>query len=295
MRKKKTYAPIVYKATNIVTGASYIGVTTRGLAERRSQHKSAALKHKRPGIAFHNAIRKYGFDAFRFEVMKEFVKYEDALAYEIEMIAKLCPRYNSTVGGQGALGYRHTPENIAKMSASKKGQPGYWKGKKLLPHVVENLRKVHASRADKERVLPLGPKSQMRRVVCLDDGKEYESTRAAAKAYGLCASSICTVCNRSEKRLTAGGRVFRYYGDHSGGKEEAAAYKSLARHGQTKHLNLGQGSYRRRVQCISDGRVFESLKRAADHYQMPVSTLASGFRMRDGKAWGMKFAYLDPR
>jgi hypothetical protein len=67
----------------------------------------------------------------------------------------------------------------------------------------------------------LGPKASSKRVVCLDDGLEFESASAAARHYGLDKGALTQVCCRDPKRKCVGDLVFRYYGDHHGGKTEA--------------------------------------------------------------------------
>ena len=60
---------IIYKATNKHNGKCYIGQTVFTLSERRSQHLREAQSGK--GFRFHAAIRKYGEDAFLWEVIDE--------------------------------------------------------------------------------------------------------------------------------------------------------------------------------------------------------------------------------
>lgn len=60
---------IIYMATNLVNGKSYVGRTVKGLEHRRKNHIWAALSGK--GKYFHRAIRKYGKDSFGWEVLCE--------------------------------------------------------------------------------------------------------------------------------------------------------------------------------------------------------------------------------
>jgi hypothetical protein len=63
---------------------------------------------------FHRALRKYGPDAFEFQILQEFESVEDAKRAEINAIAHLSPEYNKTLGGDGVWGYKHTPEAIER-------------------------------------------------------------------------------------------------------------------------------------------------------------------------------------
>lgn len=59
---------IIYKATNTITGKSYIGQTTKSLHYRAQKHK---VDSKRTDYYFHRAINKYGWGNFTWEVICE--------------------------------------------------------------------------------------------------------------------------------------------------------------------------------------------------------------------------------
>jgi len=118
-------AYIVYVATNIVNGNRYIGVTSRGLSYRKSNHYSKArAKFSNGGSCpkFHAAIRKYGEDAFSWEILEIHANIDDMIAAEIRLIAELKPEYNLAAGGEGAKGIKHTEETKRLLSEQKKGK-----------------------------------------------------------------------------------------------------------------------------------------------------------------------------
>jgi group I intron endonuclease len=126
---------IVYVATNIINGNRYIGVTSRGLSYRKSNHYSKArAKFSNGGNCpkFHAAIRKYGEDAFSWEILETHANVDDMITAEIRLIAELKPEYNLAAGGEGAKGIKHTEETKAKLSALRKG-------KKMSPEARENV------------------------------------------------------------------------------------------------------------------------------------------------------------
>ena len=124
-------AGFIYVVTNVRNGDQYVGLTTKTVAHRWSEHKTSANIGKRTYL--YSAIRKYGPDAF---VVKEFVSVLDgAMLGDIErqVIQELCPKYNQTNGGevtvnrrltakakekirQGNLGKKRTPEQRAALS-----------------------------------------------------------------------------------------------------------------------------------------------------------------------------------
>lgn len=58
---------IIYKATNIINGKCYIGQTRHSLEKRKSAH----LRNAKKGVKthFYDAIRKYGEENFRWEII----------------------------------------------------------------------------------------------------------------------------------------------------------------------------------------------------------------------------------
>lgn len=123
---------IVYKVTNKVNGKVYIGQTTRTLNKRKSEHISAALTEKYKGQCseyFHNALRKYGKNAFVWEILETCSnKYDLDLAeqwyvmyYNTFKSKTESNGYNLTKGGNGNSGLIFSDEHKRKISESKKG------------------------------------------------------------------------------------------------------------------------------------------------------------------------------
>ena len=105
---------IIYKYTG-PTGKCYIGQTTRP-ASRKSEHKNA-----KDNTYFHKAIRKYGFDNFKYEVLYEFDLPASMLKstldiMEIRMIEEHNAEYNLTKGGGGTIGYKQSEEQRKNIS-----------------------------------------------------------------------------------------------------------------------------------------------------------------------------------
>lgn len=138
----------VYKITNIINRKSYIGQTIKGIKRRWSVHKCIA--NKKPKHYLHLAIRKYGKEAFKIEVIANAIRKESLNALEISLITQhntLAPNgYNLRTGGAGGMtekkqseisnkkrslamrgntyaqGYKHTKEAKETMSLVRKGR-----------------------------------------------------------------------------------------------------------------------------------------------------------------------------
>ena len=94
---------IVYIATNTLNHKSYIGVTTKSLRERKRTHKIAA---KKSNFYFYRAVRKYGMEAFEWEILDDSaISIEDLYEKEKFYIKKLNTSvptgYNISSGGHG--------------------------------------------------------------------------------------------------------------------------------------------------------------------------------------------------
>lgn len=107
---------IIYLITNTLNNKQYVGVTTNSLENRWRSHRSRARCDS--STHFHNAIRKYGENAFHCQVLEE-VTTENASDRERYWIAELRPTYNSTSGGQDTFVISEDVRN--KMSSSKIG------------------------------------------------------------------------------------------------------------------------------------------------------------------------------
>jgi group I intron endonuclease len=124
----------IYIITNTINQHRYVGMTSKPLNVRWSNHKADARRNK-PYI-LHKAIRKYGEDNFTIELLEECnVGSLDELGLiETRYIKELNPEYNMSLGGEGNRGIsmagekngmfnkKHTEESKAKMRTNRKGK-----------------------------------------------------------------------------------------------------------------------------------------------------------------------------
>ena len=116
---------VIYKITNIINNKSYIGYTNKCSQKRFNEHLNDALKYNRDSNRkFYNAIRKYGKDFWKIEVLVENLSVVDAKNKEIEMINfynTYYKGYNATRGGDGNNGIIMSKESNIKRSNALKG------------------------------------------------------------------------------------------------------------------------------------------------------------------------------
>ena len=111
----------VYCATNTVNGKKYVGKTSKSLRIRINDHMSQV--NRLSNNLFHNAIRKYGKEKFRWVKLYESICNQELLDKEVEYIQNLmslAPRgYNLTIGGEGVTGFKWSEETKQKFRNPK--------------------------------------------------------------------------------------------------------------------------------------------------------------------------------
>lgn len=122
---------IIYKHTS-PSGKSYIGQTKYSLKERFKQHIIEA-NNKESDYMFHQAIRKYGSENFKSEILEIIEDYNDIderEKYWISYYDTFNNGYNMTEGGYGRpFGWNHSEETKQKLSDLRKGKEPWNKGK----------------------------------------------------------------------------------------------------------------------------------------------------------------------
>lgn len=219
----------VYKHT-APNGKVYIGITCNDVKIRWKN--GYGYKDGQP--LFWNAIKKYGWDNFKHEILHDGMTEIEAKEKEIEMIALYKSNnreygYNMTAGGDGrscvvvseetkqklriaSTGRSATAETRQRMSESQKARYAI----KPMDSMSEETRKK-ISIARKGIRSPNKGKfgrdnKTSKAVMCFSkDGmflKEYGSTLEAQRLIGTSCADISKCCHG--KRKTAGGYVWKY-------------------------------------------------------------------------------------
>jgi len=125
----------IYKFTHIETRRSYIGQTIQDPNQRRLEHICDS-KHNPPTYHFHNALKKYGVDAFTFEVIDSANSIKELNLLEekyVDQFDSINNGFNIRQPGGNKL---HSLESKVRMSESQKlaharrrvtGTEGGWK------------------------------------------------------------------------------------------------------------------------------------------------------------------------
>lgn len=120
---------IIYKATS-PSGKIYIGQTVQKLNIRISAHISIAYNKNssKYNYILYRAIRKYGKNNFKWEIIYKNIPYNKLSDLEIKTIKKYNSYkngYNQTLGGEGTIGFKHSNKTKKKLSKYRKGRPAH--------------------------------------------------------------------------------------------------------------------------------------------------------------------------
>ena len=111
---------LIYKATNVLNNKSYIGQTTTTFNNRISGHKHRAL-YENDNNKFYNAIRKYGWENFIWEIVEESNDWTQEQLnqkeqYYIKLYNTIDEGYNILKGGNCSL---FDGDKMAELCGSK--------------------------------------------------------------------------------------------------------------------------------------------------------------------------------
>jgi group I intron endonuclease len=133
----------IYKIKNIINSKEYVGCTITTLKKRFEGHAWRCINSD-SNTKFCNSIRKYGQDNFTIELIEECdlsVIYETEKKY-IESYDSYSNGLNSTIGGEGCMGYTHSVEIRQKISENTKNGNSH-KGK--------TYEELYGDRAEEQR------------------------------------------------------------------------------------------------------------------------------------------------
>ena len=154
---------IIYKVTNNGNNMSYVGQTILGLDNRMRGHICNMLKRKYVSY-FHRALKKYGLENFKWEILKKCKTRTELNESEIEYIklfnTKIPNGYNMTDGGGGISGFKGKPLS----EKHRKKISGALKGIKRSEETREKMRRANKGKVisdiqrEKLRIAHLGRK-----------------------------------------------------------------------------------------------------------------------------------------
>lgn len=215
----------VYLITNLVNNKKYVGITHNSI-EHRFQEHLAKSRNKNANWKLPRAIRKYGQDNFKVELLEDNISKEnigERENYYITYYDSINNGYNMTEGGAGTSGYKHDPERVksyihkiitlernAKISEALKGRPFDEEHKKKLSVSMKEFHKTHdnsfkGKQHTQETKDKIGSKNTKHKVLMLDRIteeiiKEFDNSMKAGEWIVQCQ-------NRKTKIGTVGRHI----------------------------------------------------------------------------------------
>lgn len=203
----------VYKIENAINGKVYIGITTRKYTRRFSEHKNNLNKNRHRNKHLQSSWNYYGSTAFNFKMLMQCYDKKELLKKE-EYFIKLYNSNNSVNGYNKSSGGEYpvfSEESRKKISIANKG-------KILSKKHIAIIKKIHTGKVLSEHTRKLiseknkGKRNSIKtefkkgqeplnrkKVIDLDSGIIYESTKAAGIALGYSRRMISLICSYNQK------------------------------------------------------------------------------------------------
>lgn len=171
----------------------YIGITKQKPIERWKNGLGYITQK-----LFYRAIKKYGWNNIKHEVLFKNLTKEQAIEKEIELIKmyktnNLKFGYNLTNGGEGYGGMHLSKETKEKISKATKGRIPPNKGKKMSEEQHKRLMETRKTK----------------KVRCLNTNEVFNSLIEASNKFGFDRRYISNVCRGVNK--TTHGYQFEFY------------------------------------------------------------------------------------
>jgi len=146
---------IIYRATNLINNKVYIGQTIDSLEKRKYKHLWFSKK-KDCLWYFHRAIKKYGENNFKWEIIDQTNNIESLNRLEefyIDLFKnKGYKLYNLTLGGGGSKGRVCSLETRKKIGIKSKGRISPNKGKRMSDNTRKKLSESHKGKKLSEKI-----------------------------------------------------------------------------------------------------------------------------------------------
>lgn len=307
---------LVYLVTNTVNNKRYVGFTSQKLSDRKQQHLHSANVAK-PKMVFSKAIKKYGMEKFRFEIVRDNLSEAKALKLEERMIRRLKPEYNVASGGRNPS-YKSKWKPVILLDAGMIFQNAEQAGKDLdidkyfirraclaeqkgrgaISAHGMHFAYYHDGFTEEElqaRLAALKCRKQShtkvrgfrRPVVCVTDGNRCASLKDAADRYGLCHKYVRKLCYTGE--TTKDGLRFMY-------EDQGAPVKPKPRENKKalaarKNGLLAVNAPIIPVVCLNDNAVHPSKNAAAKAYGISATSVYRSIKNNRPIKSGLRFVY----
>lgn len=214
----------IYGAIHRDSGRVYVGSSVN-IGKRWKEHRSAIKRPTSP--KFHNALRKYGFEAFDFEVLEECAHgdFQQRERFYIQFVDSVANGFNlEAIPGKPHLGRNHSEIHKERIRAAATGKKHSYESKERMSAAqsclwtAEKRRKLSSARKGvkpSEATYAALSKAKSKPVMQIDKNtgmeiQRFDSGVAAGLFLGMECSGIYHVCKG--KLATSGGYKWRFCG-----------------------------------------------------------------------------------
>ena len=268
----------VYIHTNKTNGKKYIGITFNIKRRWRKCEYKGCLK-------MHRAIEKYGWNNFEHEVVLCNLTKDEAEMFEIAMI-----KYYKTTDGKYGYNIQHGGSCSGKMSQESKDKISKANsGRVHTQETREKLSKAFRGRVKTEehklkiKLSNIGKNSgkiayNRKKVICIETKNVYDCIDDASKDTVATVGGIKNVV--SGKNATAGNLHWMYYDKY-------------IRDGFTGELIYDTLHCKKKIICIENGIIYETIKQASINLKISAKSISSNVRKIIKSAGKHHFVYYD--
>lgn len=259
----------MYMHVNKSNGKKYVGITSLPPRERWKRGKNY-----KGCLLFDRAIKKYGWDNFDHLIIAENLSKEEAEKAERYLISTYGSNnkdYGYNIANGGSSFGRHSEETKLKISKSKMGSTPWNKGITGVLHtnkgsLLSDDHKRKISEA-KKKYHQDNPGNRAKKTICLDTMEVFDSCSDCADHFNIRRATMNNWLNNKNKGRTK--YAFMYYEDYLMlGEDEIRARISESKTSQA-HKDS------KRVVCVSDGNVFESITKCGEFYGIRAKNLSA--------------------
>lgn len=173
-----------------------------------------AIKNNKSLI--YRALLKYGYSQFSLEIL-EYCEPENCIIREQYYLDLLPHEYNILPNAGSSMGFRHSEETRAKLSAAMEGEKNSMYGKKRTHSEETRAKQAAGVKGEKNprygKARPSGAGSPSQRIEVLniltDSRTEYASISAAGVALGIKSTTISNYIGRDQKNAYKGSFIFK--------------------------------------------------------------------------------------
>lgn len=284
----------VYKHT-APNGKIYIGMTGRELASRWCNGKGYKRnKH------FDQAIKKYGWENIKHEIVKDGLTKDDAAELEKKTIALYETTnpdkgYNLSIGGLGGtLGVKMSDETLRRMSIARTGPGNPRYGIKISKEESAKLSSLRKGRWSErqEAVLRRCQEENKKKVVCLDNCVVFDSVMEACKYANVDNKGVSNVCNGQYYK--SGGLHWSFYNGESDDEIHEKLKEVIEKETEAKKNKSRSWSGRpRSIICVETGETFQSSKSAGEYYGVSYKAINKVIGLPNRTSHGLHWVYTD--